>query len=243
VRYPDPAPHLRVRLHGNPARLATHAGPALFAALADAVEAGLAIRVEVDTYQREVERYGGVAAMEAAEALFHADSEAVAEVVRACAGDGGADARQRLAPLGVHLLLDDFGVDTVARRALLERAGAASGEERRALGAHYRAVRASLDALLGGAAVSEPLAAGAEAMRARSRAAAPAVSELLRLEREGELDEPLDRLLLHYTHMHLNRLFREDAPRHERRCYHILARHYASRLARSPGTRAADGGG
>src|SRR5262249_39737372 len=77
VRYGDPDWHLRLRVHGRPTRLHGEVLPALQATAAPLLEDGRLWRVQLDTYEREVERYGGPGGVVLAERLFHADSEAV----------------------------------------------------------------------------------------------------------------------------------------------------------------------
>ncbi|MFI1170286.1 lantibiotic dehydratase [Streptomyces melanogenes] len=74
IRYRDPQPHLRIRFHGeSPARTAD-----LLTVVRDwAAElraAHLASGLRLETYDPELERYGGPEAMAAAERVFHADS-------------------------------------------------------------------------------------------------------------------------------------------------------------------------
>ena len=81
MRYADPDPHLRVRWQGNPSHLA---GPFLREMCSwarDLVREGMCDRFSIETYERELERYGGPAGMDAAESLFCADSSAVAQVL------------------------------------------------------------------------------------------------------------------------------------------------------------------
>lgn len=77
IRYLDPDPHVRLRLRGAP-------GAPVAALLAAVVERGARWvredtieRFELGTYDREIERYGGPAAIELAERVFSADSELV----------------------------------------------------------------------------------------------------------------------------------------------------------------------
>lgn len=76
VRYSDPEPHLRLRLRGGAESLQPLArlGEELLAG-------GLVQRVAFDTYEREIERYGGDEGMEACEALFVADSRFAADLL------------------------------------------------------------------------------------------------------------------------------------------------------------------
>jgi thiopeptide-type bacteriocin biosynthesis protein len=84
IRYRDPEPHLRIRLHGDPHALRTHVLPAVADWVAELRAARLARTLTVDTYDPESERYGGTEALQAAETVFRADSEAVLAQLRAC---------------------------------------------------------------------------------------------------------------------------------------------------------------
>ncbi|MFD4144095.1 lantibiotic dehydratase [Streptomyces sp. NPDC058572] len=86
IRYRHPAPHLRLRVHdSNSARAAGRVA----AWAEDLRERGLLGEISFATCQPEVGRYGSGAAMEAAEALFAADSAAVLTQLRAQAAFGG----------------------------------------------------------------------------------------------------------------------------------------------------------
>jgi len=67
IRYGDPHWHLRLRFHGEPARLHAAVLPALQRAAAAGLEDGRLWRLQLDTYEREVERYGGGRGVEALE--------------------------------------------------------------------------------------------------------------------------------------------------------------------------------
>src|SRR5262249_55204668 len=59
LRYSDPDTHLRLRFCGTPDMLASYVAPMLHAAVARQLTDGRIWRVQLDTYEREVERYGG----------------------------------------------------------------------------------------------------------------------------------------------------------------------------------------
>ena len=87
LRYTDPEHHLRLRLHGDPAALRDHALPALTDALAPLFGDGTVSKVVLDTYHREIERYGGDDGIELAEQIHAADSDAVLDVLGMLDGD------------------------------------------------------------------------------------------------------------------------------------------------------------
>ncbi len=93
IRYGDPDWHLRLRFHGDPKRPRLEVLHALEAAVVPLLADGRLWRVQLDTYEREVERYGGGEGVRLAERLFHADSEAVLTAMDDLTGDAGAEAR------------------------------------------------------------------------------------------------------------------------------------------------------
>ncbi|MBO0932142.1 lantibiotic dehydratase [Fibrella aquatilis] len=74
IRYQDTDPHLRLRFRGNPhVEFYQYVVRAIEKAFHKAVTSGVVNRVQVDTYQRELERYG-MEQIERCEQLFHYDS-------------------------------------------------------------------------------------------------------------------------------------------------------------------------
>lgn len=79
IRYADPDPHLRLRLHGDPALLNGVVLPRLHDLAGQLSADGMARGLRLDSYAPETERYGGPELLDAAEAVFHADSQLVLE--------------------------------------------------------------------------------------------------------------------------------------------------------------------
>jgi thiopeptide-type bacteriocin biosynthesis protein len=238
IRYGDPDWHVRLRLHGPPARLRGEVLGRLYETLAPLQHEGLVWRVQLDTYDRELERYGGPEAMLLAERLFHVDSEAVLEVLELLSGD--ADARWRMSLLGVDALLGDLGMDLEAKRRVMGRLREGYGREfrvdvafERQLGEKFRKHRQELEALLTSTSgVEDPLAPAREVLRRRSERSAPWVGELRAREAEGKLNQGVEQLAESYVHMHVNRMLRTAARAQELVLYDLLHRLYESRAAR-----------
>jgi thiopeptide-type bacteriocin biosynthesis protein len=240
IRYSDPDWHLRLRLHGEPRRLHAEVLPSLEAAAAPLLEAGKLWRMQLDTYEREVERYGGDRGVELAEQVFAADSEAVLTIMGPLWGDAGLDLRWRLAMRGMDLLFDDFGLTLEEKRSVARRARQGFGREfgidgnfRGRVGQRYRAERARLEALLDpGQAPPVPLAAGMEALRQRSLQLGPVTAELRRLGQAGRLSATLADIVMTYAHMHANRLLRSAQRAQELVLYELLDRAYSAQAGR-----------
>lgn len=240
LRYGDPEQHLRWRLHGEPALLQRKVWPAIQKALEPLLETGIVRRVQLDTYEREVERYGGPAAIEWAEQLFHHDSIAVSEMLAQLEpGDGGMDERWQLALRGSDQLMADFGLDCPARLALLDRLAAygsvpaPDSHLRQQLSGKFRERRSTVESILNRAHdATSPLAPGFEILTQRSSANAPAVAGLRDLAGKGALSERIEGIVCSLVHMQVNRLLRESPNAHETVIYDWLRRVYQSQAAR-----------
>jgi lantibiotic biosynthesis protein len=230
IRYADPRWHLRVRFHGDPRTLRDAVQPALQAAGIRLVEAGLAWKVQFDTYEREVERYGGPEAIDLAEEIFFRDSVAVLDLLDACSGDAGSGMRAPLMAAGIDALFRDFGHDLAARLRLAEASRDLLGKQfgydalRDSLASRFRRDRVAFQRLL-----DDP----PPALQRRSDAIAGIAAKLTALERRGRLQMPLEAILPSLAHMFVNRLSRSSGTEHELVVYDYLVQLYRSQLARS----------
>ncbi len=239
IRYSDPRWQIRVRLRGDPARLAGFVLPRLDALLRPTLDDRRVWRVRLETYERETERYGGDQGIELAEEIFQADSEAALSIVSRLSGDEGADARWRLCLRGIHRLLCDLGLDLPRRIQVLTRVREGFAATHRVDGAfesrlsrRFREERASLEELLSSPPEGEhPLAPGFAILEERGRRLAPLVAELRR--REGLLLHPIDELADSYIHMFANRLLLSDHLHQELVLYDFLLRLSLAEAARA----------
>lgn len=238
IRYSDPDWHLRLRLRGDPRRLLGETLPDLHEALGPLLADGRVWRLSVDSYEREVERYGGPTGMALSEALFQADSEATLAIVDTLSGDEGAEARWRLCLRGMDRLLADLGLDLAGRHQVVQGARASFGREHgfdrdptleRQIGERFRRERVGLEGLLSAAPAAEhPLGPGLLALAERSERLLPIAAAL----RQAPLTVPLAALAGSYLHMHANRLLRSAARAQELVLYDFLTRLYSSQIAR-----------
>jgi lantibiotic biosynthesis protein len=243
VPYADPHPHLRLRFQGAPHVLLQTVLPALQQCIAPMLEAGVVWRFQLDTYERELERYGGPAGMALAEELFWADSEAACSIVALSSGDD--ELRWQLTLLGIDRLLGDLGFDLGERTALARTAADDYGAEFGAttatwkkIGDKYRPLAARLTELLWPRehTVDGPLAVAAAALRARSDKLASVRVGLERLVRAGSLPVERSALARSFAHMHAIRVLGLAARPFELVIYDFLRRQYAARVALTAAT-------
>lgn len=236
VRYNDPDWHLRLRVCIHDPAQRTE----FLAALTDRAETligrGKIWRLQMDTYEREIERYGGLEAMGLAERLFDCDSRAVIRILSATE----PAARWQHALLGVDRLLDLMRLDPAAKYATMKSLSERFAKEfrsgpdtARALGQRYRKESARLELLLAGRlAEAEP---AQRAFAARAADASALVDALDGLREAGQLQRTWDELTRSFVHMHINRMMTSAARAHEMVIYDFLARLYLTRLRRDAG--------
>jgi thiopeptide-type bacteriocin biosynthesis protein len=239
IRYADPEWHLRVRFHGPPERLMGEVLPALYSAVSPLLESGLVWSIQLDTYLREVERYGGEHGIELSEMLFQVDSEAVTSLVEMLGGDAGAEARWRLALRGSLQLLVDLGFDEESRLQILSRMQDTFAREfamgkqlKQSLASRLRQLHGELDGLLQPEYSGHPLAPAIDTLTHRSQRLAPIVAALQEKEQAKLLTMPLADMAPSYIHMFNNRLIRSEARTHELVLYDFLNRAVRSQIAR-----------
>lgn len=235
IRYGDPDWHLRLRIQGSPARLLGEVLPALYTALGPLMASGAVWRVQLDTYERECERYGGELGMALCEQIFQADSEAAMRLLAALPAAEREERRWQWTLLGIDRLLDDLGLDFETKWAVMSHAREQFAAEfqadvllQRDLGARFRTERAALERLRQGKTEEAVLAA----LAARSRKIAPAAAALHRAEAEGRLGTLVAVLAVSFIHMHANRMLRSSARAQELVIYDFLERLYQSEAAR-----------
>jgi thiopeptide-type bacteriocin biosynthesis protein len=235
IRYGDPEPHLRLRVHGEAAKLLAEVLPAIHGTLAPLVDAGRVQRLELGTYDREIERYGGDHGIDLAETIFWADSEAALALAKLDRGADDQRSRRAAVLLGMHRLLDDFDLDLATRIRLTGHLARGYGAEQRHTAAQERRLadfarqeRGFVDDVLGGD-TRDPVDA-VFALRSR-RVRGPA--RALRTERRaGRLGVSTEALVDSLLHMWCNRMLRSNARAQEHVLHTLLARHYESQEAR-----------
>ncbi len=239
IRYADPKLHARVRFHVTDIH---HLGIVIQQVKSAAryfIEQNLVWKVQVDTYQREVERYGSKT-MELAEELFFHDSKMIVDMLSLIEGDEGERIRWLFGLRTVDALLDDFMFDMPRKFELVTRLREQFGKEhglnrnlKEQLEKKYRTDRASIAEVLdrGSDEVSEMLPLF-QLINQKSVASRAVATTLLALYEKKAMDIPLEDLLSSYSHMMVNRMFKSKQRTHEMVLYDFLHRYYKSEIAR-----------
>jgi lantibiotic biosynthesis protein len=233
IRYTDPETHLRVRFHAVSPQTQEKVLTSALAWSRTLVEHELVSRICVDSYDREIERYGGPAAIDAMETVFTADSTVTSELVAAL-----YKRDITLDPLAVAVFsLDQFfaawGLDFAARLQYIQ-----SRTRKYEANDAFRSRRKLLCELL--APWDTNYDENAQAQREQLRALwAPQTSSIEAVARQiralaanGELWQSEEHILGSLAHMHINRLLGFGRER-ERQIYQFW-RHTLESVQRRP---------
>lgn len=219
LRYSDPEPHLRLRFRGLPHQLSAVLFPRLCSWASQLIAAGTCQRFAFDTYEREVERYGGPEGMTVSEAIFAVDSRAVVSLLdRPLVVD-----RLVAAVVTTSDLLSALGLDVAAQLAWLED----TSTFREGVRELFRARREEFVS-----AILEPSHLGpvSDLLAERRTLLRKHAAALQSLHSKGYLEQSLTKLYASHVHMHCNRLHGD--PAEEKRVLGILARTAESILNR-----------
>lgn len=235
TRYQDPDHHIRLRFHlpqyHQHSSMVMQRVEEIFLPY---LNNDIVRKIQLDTYVRELERYGP-ALMEHSEAFFFHDSEAVLQLLQTI---GGAENQERwlLALKGADELLNGFGYTPVMKMKLLQQLQQQFFAEHYGdavlllqLNNKYRAHRRLINAVLMDNVHDYTLPDGAEQVFIqRAIAWKDIIRDLQTIQPDAVTELPP-----HYLHMFLNRMFTANARLHELVIYHYLMKYYVSLVARS----------
>jgi thiopeptide-type bacteriocin biosynthesis protein len=239
IRYLDPHYHLRIRFYlKDPVH-----SPALSVInqhIKPYVSQGLIWKVQADTYQRELERYGAET-IEHAEAIFNSDSEAIVTILEMFKGNAAEQYLWLIALKMIDAFLDDFEFDIDDKLELISylsgnfkrEFGFTTKDYKMQLDKKFRANRKTINEIMTGASLDNWITPFSSVIQQKSQRIKPVAKTLLKLETQKTLQVSLNNLLASYLHMMINRLFRSKQRICEMVLYDTLERYYSSFKAKN----------
>ncbi|MBV7529437.1 lantibiotic dehydratase [Chitinophaga sp. sic0106] len=219
IRYYDPAFHVRVRVQVKRKQEVAKVMQAFYTVFDKEIKAGKIAQVMLDTYEREVERYGEET-MLLSEMVFDWDSNSVVALLN-------VGANRQLAGLsGLAAYYAGLGLTLEQQHQLAERHfrnfSRELGKEQDAgmkleLDRNYRLMQKQITDAMG-----MPVGSGGQALLGKVR----------RQAERANVPPSVLSLAGSYFHMFINRLFAAEQRREECELYYYAAKYYASLLAR-----------
>ncbi len=239
IRYADPKHHLRVRFRSTEGNNLGGIISALHKPLGQLVQQGLIWKIQLDTYQRELERYG-TGSMELSETLFYYDSEAIIRFLDLIEGDEGEQLRWLFGLRSIDHLLSIFDYTLERKLGLLNNLKTGFGQEfgmsrplKKQLDGKFREERENIEHFLSFIEKDEPdYVPLLEILEEKKKLMRPIAIDILNLKKEDSLKMDLNHLMGSYIHMLMNRLFKSKNRLNEMVCYDFLYRYYRSSISR-----------
>jgi len=239
IRYSDPKLHLRVRFHFVNSQSINNIIFLIKRTTDSFIKDDLLWKIQIDTYQREIERYGENT-MELAEELFFYDSEMIVNIIDMIEGDEGEKIRWLFSLRAIDCFLDDFLYDDQQKLSLLEGLKDGFGREfgmnrslKMQLDKKFRDERQYIINVM-----NKELDENSEIkplfnlLSQKSEKIKPITQKILELQSNNKLQIPLNDLIGSYIHMLMNRLFKSKQRVHEMVIYDFLFRYYKSEIAK-----------
>jgi lantibiotic biosynthesis protein len=235
IRYADPDNHLRFRIQLTDTNNFGVALSHINQELEPLHQSGLISKILIDTYDRELERYGH-SNMETSERLFHSDSIFCASVLSMLDPETGNEIRWHIALRATDKYLDDFDLTLEQKEVFTEKvAGNFFNENngnpflKKQLNEKYRTLRNTIEDLMTYEKDQEREILPLLELLAHKTAFN---QNILKKFIKPNDNKKYDELLFSYIHMMHNRLFNAKQRQNEFIIYELLSRHYKSVIAR-----------
>jgi thiopeptide-type bacteriocin biosynthesis protein len=239
IRYADPRLHLRVRFHYTTAANLQRIIEEIHTKTKPLVDRNLIWKVQLDTYQRELERYGA-RTIDLAEELFYYDSRMIVGMLDMLEGDEGEHIRWLFSLRAIDQMLDDFSFTEEEKLTLINRLKDGFGQEfglnrslKKQLEQKFRSNRTKVNDILDRSKdESSPLKPLLGILNKKSINLKPVANKILAASKGDEADKMPNDFMGSFLHMMINRMFKTKQRLHELALYDLLSRYYRSSLAR-----------
>ncbi|SHG70496.1 thiopeptide-type bacteriocin biosynthesis protein [Flagellimonas flava] len=239
IRYTDPKHHLRLRFQVFDLKNIGEVINRLYPYFKQLMNEDLIWKTQIETYQRELERYGDNT-MELSEEIFFHDSVCIVNFLDMIEGDEGEELRWLFSLRAMDRFLDTFAYSLEEKLSLLDRLKTGFGIEfgisrplKKQLDDKYRAESKKIERFMRlkneDKSTFYPIL---EILDQREFRIQPLALRINGHKKRDGLKVRYNDLMASYLHMFMNRLFKSKNRLHELVCYDFLYRYYKSVVAR-----------
>ena len=239
IRFNDPEFHLRLRFHISDRNTIGKVMESFLNHFSDMQTNGLVWKIQVDTYQRELERYG-FETIGMVEQLFFIDSKLKLEFLRLTEGDDREKYRWIWGLRGVDEILNRFNYSLNSKHDFMQDLRGMFAKEFNAdktlfrqlnhlYNDHRKIIEQVMNDTITEADSIKPLV---ELYKNSEKQLSSIVKDILAIPDLSANRAGVNQLLGSIIHMNLNRLFLSEPRMHEMISYDFLCTYYRSRLMR-----------
>ncbi|WP_430905411.1 thiopeptide-type bacteriocin biosynthesis protein [Maribacter sp. 2-571] len=239
IRYGDPEFHLRVRFHMSGPNSVGTVIENLFVLLKKYREDYFIWKIQIDTYEREVERYGPTL-MNQSEEIFYADSLMIINFIASINEYDNFNLRWLFGLRAIDSFLTSFQFQYEDRLRFLGmlrndfwQEFGITGTYKRQIDKKYRNLRREIEDFMAFTVIDrKDLAPILNLLDMKSKSVKKIIAPTLEPGSQNEFTTNFSQKLGGHIHMSMNRLFKSKNRLHEMMCYDFLYRYYKSLLAR-----------
>ena len=235
IRYKDSDFHIRFRFLLSNNTCFSNVIDVVNHTLKPIVEKQLAWKIQLDTYQREIERYNPYL-MEDTESLFYIDSMYIIQIIRQLEKIKDEKYRWMISLLLIDKLLSDFDFTLEQKMDFMTSTSNGFKTEfgfdqfnSKQFNVKYRANKSTVESVLKGNIMDDNFSKLTKLVCQRSAKMKPVISNIQQIIKVKRLS--IQDYIGSYVHMTMNRLFRADNRLHELIIYDFMRRYYASQIA------------
>jgi thiopeptide-type bacteriocin biosynthesis protein len=232
IRYSDPDFHLRIRFLTSEVQVIGEIIDLFHRKLERWNKDRLLWKMQLDTYNRELERYGNEL-IEEAESVFYADSECILSILKKL--NNNEKYRWMIALKLIDGLLSDFHLTLEEKQKLMGNFSQSYKTEfgfneynAKQFNTKFRENKSIVESILNDTFDESAFTSLSISIKKRTKTIAPVVEQIkMKLKKDSNLND----LIQSYIHMMLNRLFSSKNRLHELVLYDFMFRYYTSKVA------------
>lgn len=239
LRYEDPDFHIRVRFLMKDDLYFGEVITLLYRQLNRLIKNNIIWKVQFDTYNRELERYGNVL-IEASESVFYVDSECIISIIRRLNQFQKEDYRWMIALQLIDAILSDFKLTLPYKQNLMTQLSQSYKIEfgfteynTKQFNTKYRGYKKIIEDVLEYNFQELEFLSLNLFIEQRTHKMKFIVERIYNVIKNNQADIDIHNLLASYVHMMMNRLFRSKNRIHELILYDFMRRYYTSKIAQS----------
>jgi len=238
IRYSDTDFHLRIRMLIQDEASIGEVLSLFYKKMNVLVKKRLVWNIQLDTYNRELERYGGDL-IEEAESVFYIDSECIVSVLKKLRYQN-ENYRWMIALKMIDSLLSDFSFDLASKQYFMQELSLSFKKEfnfheqnSKQFNTKYREHKTTVEKVLTGEIEDNNFKILYPVILKKSKRIKPVILLLMAKMERNKTSITLQSMLGSYIHMMINRLFRSKNRIHELVLYEFMNRYYKSEIAKS----------
>ena len=241
IRYSDPDFHIRIRMHLIDSHNFTDVFQKFHKVSDSMVHQGLVWKIQCDTYEREIERYG-IDTIQMAERCFHIDSEAIVDLLIAMKPETIEEQlRWIISLLLIDSVLTSFSFNDQKRKEFFtelsesykKRFGFTHHEQKKQLDAKFRTHKSIINNCMEAEETGILPVHFRTIIKKRQFILLDIARQITEIINEKNETRLLNSIISGIIHMTMNRLFRSKANLYELVIYDFMHRYYVSKIARN----------